>query len=77
MHQNDRYEPCVYIAAKTRSPTVVAEDEDGGPIKVSGEEWAVKQNCCQADAERLQHSWANQLASMKETGKHTVCYVLQ
>ena len=62
MHRNDRYEPCVYIAAKTRSPTVVAENEDGGPIKVSGEEWAVKQNCCQAFDERLQHSRASQFA---------------
>jgi len=55
------YGPCAYIA-RTRSPTVVAENEDGGPIKISGEEWAVKQNCCQADAERLQHSRASQFA---------------
>ena len=55
------YGPCAKVA-RSRSPTVVAENEDGGPIKVSGEERAVKQYCFQAADERVQHSRASQLA---------------
>ena len=56
--------------ARIRSPTVVAENEDGGSIKVPGEECTVKQYCCQTVVEHLQHSRTSQLAPTHETGKN-------
>ena len=40
----DAYGPCEYVS-RIRSPAVVAETDDGGLIKVTGEEKAVEQYC--------------------------------